>query len=192
MLSIKQLIPYPILGIVVVSMCSVGPLLSLDTEAREAKTLLGDWKLNPDETERLKPKRKRKGTHRQGFSVHVMGAPTSRGGSRQSGRSPNMPEVLSCTSLTLSRSVDQIQLSCPDMSGSRKFKIGKHHGRTVRWNNRELSEKYRSTSRRVEHEFQLKKKDRMHVKVSVKPKNARKLEYTLVFDRVSEPLSNTQ
>ena len=159
-------------------------------EASQKPSLLGEWRINAEETERLKPKLSRSKTGKSGFGgvgVSVAGMPLpGRSGSGRSRGTASMPKVLSCSSLALNRVGDDIQLTCPDFDGSRKFKIGTHHGRKVRFSNSSLSEKYSSTSRRVTHAFKLKKRDRMEVEVTVNPKQSAKLRYLLVYDRVAQ------
>ena len=163
--------------------------------ASEKKTLLGNWKLNVEETERLRPKLPKARTTQSGFGsnlrVGVAGVPvpTPGGGTGARGQSANMPRVLSCNTLNLSQVSEEIHMLCDDDVKARKFKIGKHHGRTARWKTKTLTEAYTSTSRRVKHEFSIKN-GRMHVEVMVKPQKSSRLRYLVVFDRQSDSLNS--
>ena len=158
--------------------------------AKESKSLLGDWVLNLPETERLRPELPKAKTSKTGFGgnlrVGVPGGPSmplpSRNPAGLQGKTTNMPRVLSCENLNLSRVGEEIHMLCDDEVKPRKFKIGKHHGRKTKWNDKSLKENYSSTSRWVKHEFVFKK-DRMHVNVMVKPKGGKRLKYLVVFDR---------
>ena len=169
-----------------------------DVLGKQKKTLLGVWEFNPEETQKLQPKRARTKTTKSGFGnigVSVGGMPVprpGRGAAAASRGTSVLPKVLSCNKLTLSEAADEILMTCPSFKGTREFRIGKHHGRTVRWRDKRLTEKYSSTSRRVTHDFQLRKSDQMHVEVVVTPKQSSRLKYLVVFDRASSKQSNEQ
>ncbi len=169
-------------------------LLTFPAVANQKPSLIGDWQLNRDLTEERRPKVRKSKPSQSGFGTNVavgaggvlMPVPRRQGGPSAGGATANLPKVLACQELSLDRQGSDVVVSCPQMLEPRKFVIGKIHGRTVRWSNRKLTEKYSSTSRRVTHEFNLERSGVMEIKITVKPKGAKRLTYILVFDRVSD------
>ena len=167
-------------------------LFAVPAVAKERPSLVGDWQLNRDLTEERRPKVKKTQPSRSGFGSNVavgaggvlMPVPKRQGGPSAGGATANLPKILACQELTLVQQGSDIVVTCPQMLEPRKFVIGKIHGRTVRWSNRKLTEKYSSTSRRVTHEFNLERSGVMEIKITVKPKGAKRLTYILVFDPV--------
>ena len=169
-------------------------LFAVPALAKEKPSLIGDWQLNHDLTKDRRPKVRNAKPSRSGFGTNVavgaggvlMPVPKRQGGPSARGATANLPKILTCQELTLAQQGSDIVVTCPQMLEPRKFVIGKIHGRTVRWSNRKLTEKYSSTSRRVTHEFNLERSGVMEVKITVKPKGAKRITYINVFDRVPD------
>ena len=170
-------------------------LASLNTTvlAKEKPSLIGDWTLNPELTEKRRPKQEKASRARSGFGTNVvvatggvlMPVPTQTSPTA-SGPTANLPAILGCKQMAISQQASDILVTCPELFEPRIFQIGKVHGRTVRWSNRSLSEKYSSTSRRVTHEFKLERSGLLAIEITVKPKGQKRLKYVLVFDRAPE------
>lgn len=157
------------------------------------KTVLGMWEINDEETIRLRPKQSNTTTSGGGFgSVVVVGGvllpgPDSGGNTPTvAGQGAGLPRVLSCRVMQLDLVGETINMTCDGETKPRKFTIGKLHGRKTKFSQKKLTEGYTSTTRRVEHKFSIKKQDRLHVEVSVKPKGGKRLRYLVVFDRQLE------
>ena len=175
-------------------------LMTQSAIAAEKPSLLGEWTLNRELTEERRPELPKAKGSRTGFGSQVqvgvggvlLPNPGSRtGGPSAGGSTANLPKVLGCLSLKLEQVGDAISVTCPEMLEARSFRIGKYHGRNVKWSRKNLSENYRSTSRRVTHSFKLEKENLMQIKVTVKPKQSKRLTYIMVFDRVSENEAST-
>ena len=189
----SQLYAFLVAGVVFALTFAIYDSTIAVTSAAERASLQGDWTLNRELTAKRRPKLPKAKSSRSGFgsvNVGVGGVLVPNPGS--GGPSPsatsataNMPKILGCEQLTLSKSGQVVEISCPAMSQARKFNIGNTHGRKTRYSNRKLTEKYSSTSRRVTHTLRLEGSDRMEIKVTVKPKGAKQLTYILVFDRVA-------
>ncbi len=166
--------------------------LTFPAVANQKPSLIGDWQLNRDLTAERRPKVRKAKPSSSGFGTNVavgaggvlMPVPRRQGGPAAGGATANLPKILACQELTLAQQGSDIVVTCPQMLEPRKFVIGKIHGRTVRWSNRKLTEKYSSTSRRVTHEFNLERSGVMEIKITVKPKGAKRLTYILVYDPV--------
>ena len=179
--------------------CGTITLFTVPNVANGKPSLVGDWQLNRDLTEERRPKVRKATPSRSGFGTNVavgaggvlMPVPKRQGGPSAGGATANLPKILACQELSLKQRGSDVVVTCPQMLEPRKFVIGKVHGRTVRWSNRKLTEKYASTSRRVTHQFNLERSGVMEVKITVKPKGAKRLTYILVFDRVSDDAQHT-
>lgn len=162
-------------------------------------SLIGDWQLNRELTEERRPKLPKAKSSRSGFGTNIavgaggvlMPVPRNPTGPSPGGATANLPSILACQELSLVRQESDIVVTCPQMLEPRTFVIGKIHGRTVRWSDRKLSEKYSSTSRRVTHEFNLERSGLMEIKITVKPKGAKRLTYILVFEPVLDETQQT-
>lgn len=173
--------------------------LTFPAVANQKPSLIGDWQLNRDLTEERRPKVRKAKPSRSGFGTNVavgaggvlMPVPKRQGGPSAGGATANLPKILACQELTLTQQGSDVVVTCPQMLEPRKFVKGKLHGRTVRWSNRKLTEKYSSTSRRVTHEFNLERSGVMEIKITVKPKGAKRLTYILVFDRALDTAQTT-
>ena len=169
-------------------------LFAVPAVAKERPSLIGDWQLNHDLTKERRPKVRNAKPSRSGFGTNVavgaggvlMPVPRRPTGPSAGGATANLPKILACQELSLAQQGSDIVVTCPQMLEARKFVIGKIHGRTVRFSNRKLTEKYSSTSRRVTHEFNLERSGVMEIKITVKPKGAKRITYILVFDPVSD------
>lgn len=170
------------------------PLLFSEPIAAKTKpTLIGDWTLNRHLTEERRPKVRETKSSSGGFGTSaavgaggvLMPVPNRRAGPSATGATGNLPKILSCQQLSLARQGSNVVVTCPQMLEPRKFVIGRVHGRTAKWSNRKLTEKYSSTSRRVTHTFILERSGVMEIEITVKPKRAKKLTYIMVFDRVA-------
>ena len=167
--------------------------------AADKTSLIGDWTLNRELTEERRPKLPKAKSSRSGFGTNVavgaggvlMPVPTRNTGPNPGGATANLPHILACQELSLTKNGSDIVVTCPQMLEPRKFVVGKVHGRTVRWSNRSLSEKYSSTSRRVTHAFKLERSGVMEIKITVKPKGSKRLTYIMVFDRAPADALNT-
>lgn len=165
-----------------------------DTASGAAATgLLGDWQLNRELTEKRRPKLPKARASNSGFGTGAtIGAggvlmPVPGPGNRApAGPTKNLPKVLGCVQLSLTQHGQDITATCPELDAPRIFKIGKLHGRTVKFSSRKMTEKYSSTSRRVTHTFLLERSGLLEVKVTVKPKGAKMRTYILVFDRATD------
>ncbi|MYD43397.1 MAG: hypothetical protein F4W90_05850 [Gammaproteobacteria bacterium] len=163
--------------------------LTQNASAADAKGLLGDWQLNRELTEKRQPKQPKAKMSNTGFvsAVAVGGVllPTPGGGSAPVSGTTNLPKVLGCVEMSLRRVGQKVVMACPQLAQERSFAIGKHHGRTVKFSKRKLTEKYSTTSRLIKHQFLVERSDRLEVKVQVKPKRAKMRTFILVFDRAS-------
>lgn len=181
-------------GVVFVVSLTLHLLTSTAASAAEKASLLGDWTLNRELTEKRRPKLPKAKSSRSGFgAVHVgvggvlVPNPGSGGPSPSaSSATANMPKILGCEQMNVVKSGQVIEITCPKLAQALKFTIGNLHGRKTRYSSRKLSEKYSSTSRRVTHTLNLERSNRMEIKVTVKPKGAKMLTYLLVFDRVAQ------
>lgn len=189
--SLKELrhglLPAVILGFALV-------LLTIPIAAEGKPSLIGDWTLNRDLTEERRPKVPKAKSSRSGFGSRVavgaggvlMPVPNNPTGPSAAGATGNLPQILACQELSVTQQGSNIVVTCPQMLEPRNFHVGRIHGRTVRWSNRKLTEKYASTSRRVTHTFNLERSGLMEITITVKPKRAKKLTYIMVFDRATE------
>lgn len=151
-----------------------------------AQDLTGTWKLNIEETSKLQPQIQtvgKRGRYRRSGGGSVLLPP------QQSMVTPsktiNPPLILDCVTAQIEYRGNQVDLTCNEID-TRTFLIGRHHGRVAKWKRKQLTERYSSTSRTVEHKFRLVKSDRMEVVVRIKPKGSKRLIHTLIYDRVSE------
>ena len=180
-------------------LCVISVLLTTQRiTGAEKPSLLGDWQLNRELTEKRRAKLPKAKTSSTGFgrrlstSVGGVMLPTPGGsGPSAGGATANLPTVLSCEEMKVTHGGPEIEVACPQLLKPRVFKIGKHHGRSVRWSKRTLRERYSSTSRRVTHEFKLEKPNRMGITITVKRGSSRKLTYLLVFDRIQTEARET-
>lgn len=174
-------------------------LFSVPIVAKEKPTLVGDWTLNRDLTEERRPKVRKTKSSRSGFGTNVavgaggvlMPVPNPTTSPSATGATGNLPKILACQQLSLARQGSNVVVTCPQMLEPRRFVIGRVHGRTAKWSNRQLTEKYSSTSRRVTHTFNLERSGVMEIEITVKPKRAKKLTYIMVFDRVATNAQTT-
>jgi hypothetical protein len=155
----------------------------------EAKPdLTGVWVLNADASQELV--RKKKGGEgigglRTSVSVGGMGIPLPGGGQvTSSGTKLKDPDVLFCQRLEISV-VDEVVVVSYQGLGEDRMKPGKHQGKKVRWTGSKLSERYETTSRKVDKRFQLTSPDQMKVTVTLNPRQGSTREYRKVFDRAS-------
>ena len=189
----------PVYSALVLLLLAVLTLSALQTNAKEKPTLVGDWTLNRDLTEERRPKVPKAKSSRSGFGSRVavgaggvlMPVPNNPVNPSAAGATGNLPKILACQQLSLTRHGSNVVVNCPQMLEPRKFVIGKVHGRTARWSNSKLTEKYSSTSRRVTHTFILERTGVMEIEITVKPKRAKKLTYIMVFDRVATDAEHT-
>ena len=183
----------PIYLLPAIVLMSVLLVFQVPIVAKEKQTLIGDWTLNRDLTEERRPKLPKAKSSRSGFGTNVavgaggvlMPVPNRTTGPSAAGATGNLPKILACQQLSLTRQGSNIVVTCPQMLEPREFVIGRIHGRTAKWSNRKLTEKYASTSRRVTHTFILERSGVMEIEITVKPKRAKKLTYIMVFDRVA-------
>ena len=174
-------------------------LLAVPTAAADRPSLIGDWTLNRDLTEERRPKVPKAKSSRSGFGSRVavgaggvlMPVPNNPTGPSAAGATGNLPKILACQELSVTQQGSNVVVTCPQMLEPRNFIVGRIHGRTVNWSTRKLTEKYSSTSRRVTHTFNLERSGVMEIKITVKPKRARKLTYIMVFDRVVQEAQPT-
>ena len=151
-----------------------------------AQDLTGTWELNLEETNKLQPQIQtvgKRGRYRRSGGGSVLLPP------QQSMVTPsktiNPPLILDCVKAQIEYRGNQVDLTCNEID-TRTFLIGRHHGRVAKWKRKQLTERYSSTSRTVEHKFTLIKSDRMEVLVRIKPKGSKRLIHTLIYDRVSK------
>ncbi|MCY4095088.1 MAG: hypothetical protein OXG05_08180 [Gammaproteobacteria bacterium] len=174
-------------------------LLAVPITAADKPSLIGDWTLNRDLTEERRPKVPKAKSSRSGFGSRVavgaggvlMPVPNNPASPSAAGATGNLPQILACQQLSVTQQGSDIVVTCPQMLEPRNFAVGRIHGRTVKWSNRKLTEKYASTSRRVTHTFNLERSGLMEIKITVKPKRAKKLTYIMVFDRVTQDAQPT-
>ena len=151
-----------------------------------AQDLTGEWKLNVEETSKLQPKIEtvgKKGKFRATGTGSIL-LPPQRSMLTPS-KTINPPIVLNCDRAKLEHNAQTVKLTCNEID-TRDFHIGKHHGRVAKWRKKQLTERYSSTSRNVEHRFRLLEENRMEVLVRIKPKGAKRLRHILIYDRVVE------
>lgn len=180
---------------VAAGMLCVGLMLSGSVGATESE-VLGSWKLDPELTEELQPKRKRSKAPSGGFGGGFIGAGpvlVPLPGGTQSGPNANamtlkFPMVLECEDLTLTQDESTVTASCLDGS-TRDFFIGKKHGRKTNLKKNLLTESYSSTSRTVKHNFKINKDGNLVITVKLKPNGGQEQAYVRAFKPVSEPLS---
>ena len=176
-------------SLIVLALCSLAT-------TSYANSLVGSWTLNKEETAKFAKSLKTVGNRGliSGVSVGVGGVlvPTQRSAITPT-RTLQPPIILDCEEAQISKVGEKVFLTCNEVD-KRRFDIGKFHGRVTTWSDRRLKERYSSTSRTVEHRFHLKKPDLMEVKLFLKPKGARRMSYTLIYDRKqtsSSPVANT-
>lgn len=183
----------------VLLLLAVLTLTALPTVAKDKPTLVGDWTLNRELTKERRPREPKARSSRSGFGSRVavgaggviMPIPNNPAGPAAAGATGNLPKILACQELSLTRQGSNVVVNCPQMLEPRDFVIGRVHGRTAKWSNRKLTEKYSSTSRRVTHTFTLERSGVMQIEITVKPKRAKKLTYIMVFDRVAADAQHT-
>ena len=151
--------------------------------------LTGVWVLNADESqERIRKKSGGEGFGglRSSVSVGGVGFPLPGGGqaAASSGAKLKDPDVLFCQQLEISV-VDEVVVVSYLGLGEDHMKPGKHQGKKVRWTGSKLSERYETTSRKVDKKFKLMAPDKMKVTVKLNPRQGSTREYTKVFDRAS-------
>lgn len=161
-----------------------------DSAGRQAKPdLTGVWVLNADashELVRKKPGGNGLGGLRTSVSVGGIGIPLPGGGQSAAGSGTKLkdPDVLFCQQLEISV-VDEVVIVRYQGLGEDHMKPGKHQGKKVRWTGSKLSERYETTSRKVDKKFQLTSSDQMRVTVTLNPRQGSTREYRKVFDRAS-------
>lgn len=166
-------------------------LLSAVTARADDSALLGRWTLDPELTRAEQPggPETRSGpfSRRPNASVSVGGMPlpgTGGGGDGlpQVSGNPRDPEVLRCSALAIEPLGDELRLTWEGV-GSATLARGNHLGLVSRWNDRRLTSRYETTSRKVSQEYEVRRDGTLLVTVKLNPNNSAAVVHKRVFVR---------
>ena len=120
-------------------------------------------------------------------SVSVGGIPIPTGGSRPPSEISKLPskdpDVLRCAELTIEPVGEDVLLTYVGV-GSETLSKGNVQGTKTRWNQRKLTTRYATTSRKVSRTFEIQQDGRLLVTVKLDPNRAKAAVHKRVFDRV--------
>lgn len=164
------------------------------TPSAAAAGLSGRWLLNHELTNAEQPDgpeiRKGLFSRMPRTSVSVGGVPLpgtgSGGGLPSVSGSAQEPKVLRATELTIEPLGDALHVSYAQV-GSDTLKRGNDQGLVSRWNDRRLSTRYETTSRKVSQEFEVRRDGRLLVTVKLDPNEGATVIHKRVFDPATAP-----
>ena len=169
-----------------------GSLIAQPSWARDkVPDFVGQWTINNELTDAIAPEFKDSdlfsGFGNGSVSVSVMGIPLPGGGQRQasSGGALKDPDVLSCREMRIEQHGDGLQMTYEGV-GSELLRPGDYRGRQSSWSRKRISQRYKSTSRKVSKKWEVRRDGRLLVTVVINPKNDKKRTYKRVFDPVPE------
>jgi len=159
--------------------------------ARDKGSLLeGTWVMNQELTEEVQPEFKNSGLFdnlgggRMHVSVMGMPVPTSEAQPRPTIGTPRDPDVLACLEMILHDRGEKFLATYQNV-GDEEFVKGNFRGRESRWNNRSLTQFYKTTERKVTKTYEIRGDGRLLVTVEIKPKKDKKRVFKRVFDRAT-------
>jgi len=159
--------------------------------AREKDSQLeGTWVMNQELTEEVQPEFKNSGLFdnlgggRMQVSVMGMPVPTSEAQPRPTIGTPRDPDVLACLEMILHDRGEKFLATYQNV-GDEEFIKGNFRGRESRWNNRTLTQFYKTTERKVTKTYEIRSDGRLLVTVEIKPKKDKKRVFKRVFDRAT-------
>lgn len=159
--------------------------------ARDKGSLLeGTWVMNQELTEEVQPEFKNSGLFdnlgggRMQVSVMGMPVPTSEAQPRPTIGTPRDPDVLACLEMILHDRGEKFLATYQNV-GDEEFIKGNFRGRESRWNNRSLTQFYKTTERKVTKTYEIRGDGRLLVTVEIKPKKDKKRVFKRVFDRAT-------
>lgn len=164
---------------------------TITAAAAAGETILGHWVLSPELTHAEQPDGpvQKKGwfSNAPRTTVTVGGVPLP-GTGGDSGLpaisgSPRDPEVLRCPELTIEAAgEDQLELDYQGV-GTQTLERGDDQGLVSRWNDRRLTTRYETTSRKVSQKFELRRDGRLLVTVRLDPNQGATTIHKRVFER---------
>lgn len=155
------------------------------------RDLYGRWTLSPELTHAEQPDgpKTRSGPFSRlpNASVSVGGVPlpgTGGGGNGlpQVSGNPRDPEVLRCSELVIEPLDDDLHLTWVGV-GSATLRRGNHLGLVSRWNDRRLTSRYETTSRKVSQEYEVRRDGTLLVTVKLNPNQSAAVVHKRVFER---------
>ena len=155
----------------------------------------GPWVINHELTDEIAPEFKDanvfSGLGNGRVSVSVMGVPipgsTPRAASGSSAAQD--PQVLSCSEMLIEQKGRELHVSYKDL-GDEVLRKGDYRGRKSSWSRSKISQRYKSTTRKVAKTWEVRSDGRLLVTVAIDPNGDKKRTYKRVFDRkTDEPAS---
>ena len=169
-------------------------LVATVTARADDGALFGRWTLDPELTHAEQPDgpETRSGlfSRMPNASVSVGGMPlpgTGGGdGLPQVSGNPKDPEVLRCAELVIEPLGEELRLTWEGV-GSATLARGNHLGLISRWNDRRLTSRYETTSRKVSQEYEVQRDGTLLVTVKLNPNNSAAVVHKRVFVRTGSP-----
>ncbi len=168
--------------------------LAVAVHAKDPQTnnkLIGTWILDPEKSTAVQPENVEQ---RNWFkdnnvqtSVNVGGMPLPKLRRRVppiSSHAEVDPGVLRCKKMTIAAVEQDLEFTYADV-GSERRKQGHYRGVDTKWNNKSLSESYKTTTRKVKQKYELTKTGELLVTVIINPHKGAKRTYKQVFRRES-------
>ena len=150
----------------------------------------GSWRINHEESESLAVKYDDSswfdGLGAMSANATVGGVPIPLPGGQEaaSGATPSKdPGVLKCLEMDIEQIGEELHLTYRAVGGE-KMRAGHYRGRNTKWSNKQLTQKYESTERKVKKTWNLRSDGRLLVTVKINPKNDKARTYRRVFDRI--------
>lgn len=170
-------------------------LMAAATAHADDSALLGRWTLSPELTHAEQPDgpETRSGLFNRmpRASVSVGGVPLPGTGGGGDGLpevsgNPRDPEVLRCSELVIEPLGDELRLTWVGV-GSATLERGNHLGLVSRWNDRRLTSRYETTSRKVSQAYEVRRDGTLLVTVKLNPDKSAAVVHKRVFERTGSP-----
>jgi hypothetical protein len=168
------------------------PLSAAGSVDKIAASFAGAWVLNLEETDLLREELDEKPTLIQGpgrVQVSVMGLPIPTGRSKLSSQSPlsaTDPAVLRSKTLAITIKADTVLMQYSELSGTDAKEIvrrGHYRGRDSKWSTKKITQKYKTTERKVTKTWSIRSDKRLLAVVTIKNPGSKKRTFSRVFDR---------
>ena len=99
------------------------------------------------------------------------------------------PDVLHCNAMSITSAEEGRLHLAYEGVGDETMRKGEYRGRKSSWSDRAISQSYKTTSRKVDKDWQLRSDGRLLVTVKLNPKGEKARTFKRVFERPSDATS---